>query len=50
MNLVLRKMALIDKARKEREEEAKAQGYATSPYVTSIEQDIQKLFENINGK
>lgn len=47
MNLVLRKMTMIDNARKEREEDAIRNGYTSTPYVTPFEQDVQFFMESI---
>lgn len=49
MNIALRKLALLEKNLIQREEEAKLEGYATSPVDSALREQITKLMDKVRA-
>lgn len=49
MNIMIRKMAMFEKALNEKEEAAKAQGYAISPSDDALKAQIMSLMVKIRA-
>ncbi len=47
MTIALRKLALLEKNLEKQEEEARLEGYATSPIDSELKEKISKLMEKV---
>ncbi len=49
MNIALRKLALLEKNMREREEAARLEGYTTSPIDSNFKQRITQLMDKVRA-